>query len=111
MAIIEDISLLPTNPKHKKIPVTDFMPITRDFAFVVDKNYEAQKIVQTAQASDSRIANVVVFDSFEMENDKKSIAFTITVYPEQNMTDEDLSKIQNAVIANIESKCNAKLRA
>jgi len=111
VAIIEDISLLPTNPKHKKIPVTDFMPITRDFAFVVDKNYEAQKIVQTAQASDSRIANVVVFDSFDMENDKKSIAFTITVYPEQNMTDEDLSKIQNAVIANIESKCPAKLRA
>ena len=111
MAIVEDINLLPTNPKHKKIPVTDFMPITRDFAFVVDKNYEAQKIVQTAQASDSRIANVVIFDSFDMGNGEKSVAFTITVYPETNMTDEDLLKIQNAVIANIESKCNAKLRA
>jgi len=111
VAIVEDIALLPTNPKHKKIPVTDFMPITRDFAFVVDKNYEAQKIVQTAQASDSRIANVVIFDSFDMGNGEKSIAFTITVYPETNMTDEDLLKIQNTVIANIESKCPAKLRA
>lgn len=111
VAIVEDINLLPTNPKHKKIPVTDFMPITRDFAFVVDKNYEAQKIVQTAQASDSRIANVVIFDSFDMGNGEKSVAFTITVYPETNMTDEDLLKIQNAVIANIETKCPAKLRA
>ena len=62
-------------------------------------------------SADSRIANVVIFDSFDMGNGQKSIAFTVTIYPEQNMTDEDLLKIQNSVIANIESKCNAKLRA
>ena len=111
VAIIEDISLLPQKVKNKKIPMTGFMPITRDFAFVVDKNYEAQKIVQTAQSSDSHIANVTVFDSFDMENGQKSIAFTITIYPESNMSDEDLLKIQNTVIANVETKCGAKLRA
>lgn len=111
IGLVEDISLLPAKPKYKKIPITDFMPITRDFAFVVDKNYEAQKIVQTAQSSDSRIANVTIFDSFDMENGQKSVAFTITIYPEQNMTDEDLLKMQNTVIANIETKCGAKLRA
>ena len=111
IGLVEDIDLLPKKPKGKKIPMTEFMPITRDFAFVVDKMFESQKIVQTAMASDSRIANVVIFDSFDMGNGQKSIAFTITIYPEQNMTDEDLLKIQNTVIANIESKCNAKLRA
>jgi len=111
VAIIEDISLLPQKAKNKKIPVTEFMPITRDFAFVVDKNYESQKIIAAAMASDSRIANAVIFDSFEMADGKKSIAFTITVYPETNMTDEDLLKIQNTVIANVETKCGAKLRA
>jgi phenylalanyl-tRNA synthetase beta chain len=111
IGLVEDIDLLPKKPKGKKIPMTDFMPITRDFAFVVDKMFESQKIVQTAMASDSRIANVVIFDSFDMGNGQKSVAFTITIYPEQNMTDEDLLKIQNTVIANIESKCNAKLRA
>lgn len=111
IGLVEDISLLPAKPKYKKIPMTDFMPITRDFAFVVDKNYEAQKIVQIAQSSDSRIANVTIFDSFDMENGQKSVAFTITIYPEQNMTDEDLLKMQNTVIANIETKCGAKLRA
>ena len=111
VAIVENIELLPKNPKHKKIPVTEFMPITRDFAFVVDKNFETQKIVSTAVAADSHIANVTVFDSFDMEKGQKSVAFTITVYPETNMTDEDLLKIQEAVIKSVESKCGAKLRA
>jgi len=111
IGLIEDISLLPAKPKYKKIPMTDFMPITRDFAFLVDKNYESQKIVATALASDARIANTVIFDSFDIDDKQKSVAFTITIYPEQNMTDEDLLKIQNTVIVNIETKCGAKLRA
>ena len=111
VAIVENIDMLPAKVKYKKIPVTEFMPITRDFAFVVDKNYESQKIIATALSSDARIANAVIFDSFDMENGQKSIAFTITIYPETNMTDEDLLKIQNTVIANIETKCGAKLRA
>ena len=90
--------------------MTEFMPIKRDFAFVVDKNYESQKIISAAMAADSRISDTVIFDSFDMGDGKKSVAFTITIYPEQNMTDEDLLKIQNTVIANIESKCGAKLR-
>jgi phenylalanyl-tRNA synthetase beta chain len=111
VAIIEDIDLLPQKVKHKKIPMTDFMPVHRDFAFIVDANYESQKIIATALASDARIANAVIFDSFDMGDGKKSVAFTITIYPETNMTDEDLLKIQNAVIVNVETKCGAKLRA
>ena len=111
VAIVDNIDLLPKIVKNKKVPITEFMPITRDFAFVVDKSYEAQKIIMAAQSADSKIANVTVFDSFDMGNGQKSIAFTITIYPEQNMTDEDLLKIQNTVIANVESKCGAKLRA
>ena len=111
VAIIEDIELLPKKPKYKKIPVTDFMPITRDFAFIVDEHYESQKIIATVLSSDARISNAVIFDSFDMGDGKKSVAFTITIYPETNMTDEDLLKIQNTIIANVEVKCGAKLRA
>ncbi len=110
IGLVEDVEILPKNPKHKKIPMTDFMPITRDFAFVVDSNFEAQKMISAAIASDSRISDIVVFDSFDMGDGKKSLAFTITIYPEQNMNEEELQKIQDAVIKNIESKCNAKLR-
>ena len=111
IGLVEDIENLPKNPKHKKIPMTDFMPITRDFAFVIDNNFESGKIISTALATDSRVADAVVFDSFDMGDGKKSVAFTITIYPQQNMNDEELLKIQDAIIKNIESKCNAKLRA
>ena len=111
IGLVEDIENLPKNPKHKKIPMTDFMPITRDFAFVVDNDFEAGKIISTALATDSRVADAVVFDSFDMGDGKKSVAFTITIYPQQNMNDEELLKIQDAIIKNIESKCGAKLRA
>ena len=111
IGLIENIEDLPKNPKCKKTPITDFMPITRDFAFVVDSNFEAQKIVATAMAADSSVADVVVFDAFDMGDNKKSIAFTITIYPDKNMTDKELLEIQDKVIKNIESKCNAKLRA
>ncbi len=111
VAIVENIEDLPKNPKYKKIPMTDFMPITRDFAFVVDSKFESQKIVSAAMATDSRIANIVVFDSFDMGNGQKSVAFTITIYPTENMTDKELLEIQDNIIKNVESKCNAKLRA
>ena len=111
VGMVEDIDLLPKKPKGKKIPMTDFMPITRDFAFVIDNNFESGKIISTALATDSRVADAVVFDSFDMGDGKKSVAFTITIYPQQNMNDEELLKIQDAIIKNIESKCNAKLRA
>lgn len=111
VALVEDIENLPNNPKHKKTPMTEFMPITRDFAFVVESNFQSQKIVAAAQSADSRINNVVVFDSFDMGDGQKSIAFTITIYPETNMSDSELMEIQDKVIKNIESKCGAKLRA
>ena len=87
------------------------MPITRDFAFVVESHFAAEKIIATAIGADSRIANAVVFDSFDMGDGQKSIAFTITIYPDTNMSDKDLLNIQDKVIAAIESKCGAKLRA
>ena len=111
IGLVEDVENLPKNPKHKKIPMTDFMPITRDFAFVVDNDFESGKIISTALSTDSCVADAVVFDSFDMGDGKKSVAFTITIYPDHNMNDEELLKIQDAIIKNIESKCNAKLRA
>lgn len=111
VALIENVEDLPKNPKSKKTPITEFMPITRDFAFVVDSKFESQKIVATAQASDSSIDNVVVFDAFDMGDGQKSIAFTITIYPDHNMSDKELIEIQDKVIKNIENKCGAKLRA
>ena len=109
IAIIDDIENL--SPKKVKEPVlSDFQPINRDFAFIVEKDFPAEKLTLTAVSSDNRIKEAIVFDSFDMGNGKKSIAFTITIIPTENMTDEELLKIQDSVIRNVESKCNATIR-
>ena len=107
----DDVENLPKSWKLRHEALSDFQPITRDFAFVVDSNTLAESLTATAVATDKRITDAVVFDAFDMENGKKSIAFTITIITTENMGEEELLKLQDAVIANVEKKCNAKLRA
>ncbi len=110
IAIVDDIKNLPTKRGGKQPILSDFQPITRDFAFIVDKNAPAEKLTSVAISADSRITNVVVFDSFDMLDGNKSVAFTITIEPRENMSDSDLQQIQSAVIASVEKKCNATIR-
>ena len=110
IAIVGDVENLPADRKSKEPVISEFQPITRDFAFIVDEDFPAEKLVGTATSTDTHITSAIVFDSFNMGNGKKSIAFTITIIPTENMTDEDLQKLQSAVITNVEKKCNAKIR-
>ncbi len=109
IAIVDNIDDLPTG-KRKGTSISEFPPITRDFAFITGTDTPADTIVSLARAADSRITDVVVFDAFDMSDGKKSIAFTITVMPDKNMSDADLMAIQNAVIQRVESKCDARIR-
>lgn len=111
IAIIDDINVLPKTPKYAKIPMTEFQPITRDFAFVVESRFPSARLVATARGADNRIGDVTIFDSFEMGGGNKSVAFTITIYPDSNMGDAELTELQNKVISAVETKCHAKLRA
>ena len=110
IAIVDDINNLPKAWKIKHETLSDFQPITRDFAFVVDEDTLAATLTGAAMAADKRITDATVFDSFNMGNGKKSIAFTITIVPTENMGEEELLKLQDSVIANVEKKCNAKIR-
>ena len=110
IAIVDNIDNLPRAWKLKHEVLSDFQPITRDFAFVVDDDTLAATLTGVAMAADKRITDATVFDSFNMGNGKKSIAFTITIVPTENMSDAELQKLQDVVIANVEKKCNAKIR-
>lgn len=111
IAIVDDITVLPQTPKYAKTPISEFQPITRDFAFVVESKFPAEKLTSTARAADSRIGDVVIFDSFDMGGGNKSVAFTITIYPDSNMSEKDLAELQDKVIAMVSKKCSATLRA
>ena len=110
IAIIDNVENLPHTRRVHEPELSEFQPITRDFAFIVDTDMPAERLTGVATASDARITDAVVFDAFELPDGKKSIAFTITIIPTENMSDEELQKLQNAVITNVEKKCNAKIR-
>ena len=110
VAIVENIDNLPRGHKLRHETLSGFQPITRDFAFIVDDNTMAETLTSVAKSADKRIVDVIVFDAFDMGNGKKSIAFTITIQPTENMGDAELQKLQDAVITNVEKKCNAKIR-
>ncbi len=110
IGIVDDITNLPTGWKLKHEVLSDFQPITRDFAFIVDSDTPAEKLTSVAKSVDNRITDIVVFDAFDLSDGKKSIAFTITIQPTENMSDSDLQELQTKVIDAVEKKCNAKIR-
>ena len=110
IAIVDDVTNLPSRRGGIEPRLSEFQPITRDFAFIVDADTMAEKLTSAARSADSRITDIIVFDSFELGDGKKSVAFTITIQPTDNMSDTDLMTIQNAVISAVEKKCNAQIR-
>ena len=110
IGIVDDITNLAQGWRPHNVKLSEFQPITRDFAFVVDKNVPAEKIVGAAQSANSLISDVIVFDAFDMGDGTKSIGFSVTITPNTNMSDSDLQKIQSDVIGAVEKKCNARIR-
>ncbi len=110
IAIVDDVKNLPSRRGGVEPRLSEFQPITRDFAFIVDADTPAEKLTSAARAADGRIVDVNVFDAFELSDGKKSVAFTITIQPMDNMSDTDLMAVQNAVINSVEKRCNAQIR-
>lgn len=111
VGLVEDITVLPVPAvKRKAIKLSDFQPITRDFAFIVDNDFPSEKIIAVAKSVDARISDAVVFDSFVMGDGKKSIAFTLTIIPTENISESDLTKLHSDIITTVEKKCDAKIR-
>ncbi len=110
IAIVDNIVNLPSARRAKQPVLSEFQPITRDFAFITSSGTPAEKLTSVATSVDARIVGATVFDAFDLSDGKKSIAFTLTIQPTDNMSDEDLQKLQSSVISAVESKCDAKIR-
>lgn len=116
-------------PQKQKRPVvktlSTLQSVTRDFAFVVDKTYEAGKLSNILWNKLSRqqgfpkmvtLEDVRIFDLFDqfkeegMES-KKSIAFSITFQPEeQTLNEEDLTQFMQSVTTLVEKETGGTLR-
>ena len=108
-------------PKAKKsqarplVKLSAFQPVERDFAFVVDADVEAQKVMRAAQNADKNlISGVRLFDVYQgkgVEDGKKSIAIQVVLQPfEKTLTDEDLEKASSSVVAAVAKATGGELR-
>ena len=105
------------NKKDKPtITFSDYQKSDRDFAFVVQKDFKAQELIEIISNVDkSLIKNVKIFDVYEGENipsDKKSIALKVTIQSDyKTLNEKDLNEISQKIISNVEEKASAKLRS
>jgi len=98
-----------------KLDLPSLMPLTRDFAFVVDKAVAAGDLVRAVSGADKAlIAKVSVFDVYEgagVPAGSKSVALEVTLQPrEATMTDAQIEALSAAVVTAAE-KAGGKLRA
>lgn len=102
-------------PELQYVPIPRFPSISRDIALVVDKDVTAGTIETIIKEAGGKLLKTVhVFDLYEgehMEVGKKSIAFSLTYAdPERTLTDEEVVKAHNKVLAAVKEKAGAELR-
>jgi phenylalanyl-tRNA synthetase beta chain len=112
---VPDARQKPTRAKPV-LELSQFQPVSRDFAFIVDRNVKAGDIVRAAQSADKKlITEVTVFDVYEgkgIDDDKKSIAIAVTIQPrEKTLTDQEIDAVASKIVAEVVKKTNGALRA
>jgi len=115
--ILDRIPAAKQRPTRAK-PVLDlspFQPVSRDFAFIVDRSVRAGDIVRAAQGVDKKlITDVTVFDLYEgkgIDDGKKSVAIAVTIQPrEKTLTDREIDAVAAKIVAEVNNKTGGTLR-
>ncbi len=104
------------NDQKNKFNVSDYQKSERDFAFVINKDVNAQDLINAiASVNQNLISNIRVFDVYEGDNipkSQKSIAISVTIQStEKTLNDNDLENINKLIIETVENKTGAKIRS
>jgi phenylalanyl-tRNA synthetase beta chain len=97
------------------LELSPFQPVSRDFAFIVDRGVKAGDIVRAAQGVDRKlITDVTVFDVYEgkgIDEGKKSIAIAVMIQPrEKTLTDQEIEAVAAKIVTEVTKKTGGTLR-
>jgi phenylalanyl-tRNA synthetase beta chain len=97
------------------LELSAFQPVSRDFAFIVDKSVKAADVVRAAQNVDKKlVTGVTVFDVYEgkgIEPGKTSVAIAVTIQPrEKTMTDQEIDALAGKIVAEVTKRTGGVLR-
>lgn len=113
-----EIKNMPLNlayDKARAFSPSPYPALSRDFAFILDKDCPAQKLLDAARKSaGASMLQMELFDIYEGDKvgkDKKSLALRLTWQPQsKTMTDDDINKLCDKLIIDVCKMCNAQLR-
>jgi len=113
-------ALPPPRPRANRakpaLALNDLMPLSRDFAFIVDEGTQAADLVRAAMGADKAlIADVALFDVYRGEAigaGKKSLAIEVTLQPrERTLTDAEIEAVSQRVAAAVLKATGGALRS
>ena len=95
--------------------VSDFQKSERDFAFILNKDYQVGNLKSLIrEVNPSVIKFVNIFDVFEGENlpdGKKSVAINVTIQSDKKtLSDNDLNQICENIIKTVQQKTGGSIR-
>ena len=113
-----EISMNKLNKQTKPIKYkasSKYPSITKDMAFILDKNILNSEVIDTIKANGGKyLTNIEVFDVYQgekIDSNFKSIAYSLTFNSnEETLNDEEITAIFNKIIDSVINKFNAVLR-
>ena len=114
------LDMLPA-PKAKptkikpKLELSDLQPLSRDFAFIVDKSAAAGDLIKAVAGADrALIVDVSIFDVYEgvgVPEGKKSVGVAVTLQPrDKTLTDAEIEAVALKIVTEAGKKTGATLR-
>ncbi|EUJ24681.1 phenylalanyl-tRNA ligase subunit beta [Listeria grandensis FSL F6-0971] len=112
-----DATRILASPKETVVyhTIPRFPSMTRDIALLVNKEVSQAALENEIKTQAGKLlTNIQLFDIFEGEKlgaDKKSMAYTLTFLdPERTLTDEEVTKANQAIVTALETKFDAVIR-
>ncbi|HPE31728.1 MAG TPA: phenylalanine--tRNA ligase subunit beta [Parvularculaceae bacterium] len=98
------------------LDASELLPLTRDFAFVVDEGVAAEALLKAVSGADKKlIVKVALFDVYQgkgVPEGKKSLAVEVTIQPrEKTLTDEEIEALSQRIVAQVAKATGGTLRA
>ena len=94
------------------LQISDLMPLTRDFAFVVEQQVQAAEVVKAVKGADKAlVSSAHIFDVFKLPDGKVSLAVSVTLQPrDKTLTDEEIDFTAKKIVAAVSKATGAVLR-
>lgn len=97
------------------LTLSAFQPVRRDFAFIVGGDVASGDVLRAIKTVDrGLITDVELFDVYRgkgVEEDKKSLALSVTLQPfTATMTEEEIDAVAEKIIANVAKQTGGSLR-